>query len=195
MKLIVGLGNPGRAYRGTRHNVGFMVIEQLARKHQIGLSRRRLQARCGEGKIGIERAVLIKPQTYMNQSGLSVRGFLDAYGCSQEDLIVIHDDIDMELGRIRIRERGGHGGHRGVQSIIQAARGSDFIRLRIGIGRSRGAGDVRAHVLSRFEREERACVEEILSRAVEGVETIVCDGVERAMNRFNVAVTCEKKNM
>ena len=112
MNLIVGLGNPGRAYRGTRHNVGFMVIDRLARKHQIGLSRRRFQARCGEGKSGSERVILIRPRTYMNLSGLSVRGFLDAYGVPPEDLVVIHDDIDMELGRIRIRERGGHGQRR-----------------------------------------------------------------------------------
>lgn len=194
MRFIVGLGNPGLAYRVTRHNVGFMVVDRLARKHGISLSRRRFGARSGEGKIRGQEAVLVKPQTYMNRSGLPVRDLLGAYGSSLEDLIVIHDDLDVNFGWIRIRGKGGPGGHRGVQSIIQTMGGSDFVRLKVGIGRPRGALDVTDYVLHPFDKDERARLSGVLSRAVEGVEAILLEGVERAMSRFNVALACEKED-
>lgn len=194
MRFIVGLGNPGLAYRVTRHNVGFMVIDRLARKHGISISRRRSRARCGEGEIDSEHVVLIKPQTYMNLSGLSIKDLLYDYNCSLKDLIVIHDDLDLNFGWIRIRKRGGHGGHKGVQSIIQTMRRSDFVRLKVGIGRPGGTIDVRDYVLHPFEREEKVHLGRILSRAVEAIETILLEGVEGAMNAFNMAVTCEKRD-
>jgi len=194
VRFIVGLGNPGLAYRGTRHNVGFMVIDRLARKHGIPISRRRFRARCGEGKIGREQVVLIRPQTYMNLSGLSVKGFLDDHESSLKDLIVIHDDIDMDFGRIRIRKRGGHGGHKGVQSIIQTTGGTDFIRLKVGVGRPGGVLDVTEYVLYPFKREERVQLGRILSGALEAVEMILLEGVEGAIRCFNAAVLREKKD-
>lgn len=192
VRCIVGLGNPGLAYRGTRHNVGFMVIDRLARKHGVSISRRRYRARFGQGKIGSEQVVLVKPQTYMNLSGLSIKDLLNYYSASLKDLIVIHDDLDLNFGWIRIRKKGGHGGHKGLQSIIQTMGGVDFIRLKVGIGRPRGTIDVRDYVLRPFGGEERPHLDRIFSRAVEAIETILLEGAERAMNAFNMAVACEK---
>ena len=194
MRFIVGLGNPGLVYRVTRHNVGFMVIGRLARKHGIPISRRRFRARFGEGEIRGKRVVLIKPHTYMNLSGPPIKGFLGDYGCSLKDLIVIHDDLDLSFGTIRIRRGGGHGGHRGIQAIIRTLGGSDFVRLKVGIGRPRETLDVTDYVLHPFEKDERAHLDSILSRAVEAAETIVLEGVERAMNAFNLARACEKED-
>lgn len=193
MRFIVGLGNPGLAYRVTRHNVGFMVVDRLARKHGISLSRRRFRARFGEGEVPGERAILFKPQTYVNLSGFPVRDLLRFYEGSLDHLIVVHDDLDLNFGRIRIVKRGGHGGHKGVESILETLGGSDFIRLKIGIGRPRGSTDVKDYVLQPFDKKEKAYLGEILLRAVESVEAILLEGVERAMTVFNVAMTCEKK--
>ncbi len=194
MRFIVGLGNPGLAYRFTRHNLGFMVIDRLARKRGISLSKRRFRARYGEGEIGNERVVLFKPQTYVNLSGSSIRNLLFAYRGSPSNLIAIHDDLDLSFGRIRITKGGGHGGHKGVQSILESLGGPDFVRLKIGIGRPGEGVDSKDYVLKTFTGAEREQLSTILSRAVDGVETILLKGVERAMNRFNVAKLCEKKD-
>jgi len=193
VRFIVGLGNPGLAYRVTRHNVGFMVIDRLARKHGIPLSTRKFRARLGEGKIVSAQVVLIKPQTYMNLSGLCVQKLLSYYDDSLKNLIVIHDDLDLSMGSIRIRRKGGHGGHKGVQSIIQSLGGRDFVRIKVGIGRPRSGVDVTDYVLHPFEGEERTRLGSVLSRAVEAVEVILLEGVDRAMSAFSVAVSCEKK--
>jgi len=192
VKHIVGLGNPGLAYKGTRHSVGFMVIDGLALKYGIALSRKRFRAICGEGEMGGERVVLMKPQTFMNLSGLSVRDALADSGCSVSDLIVIHDDIDLPFGAIRIRKRGGHGGHRGVQSIIETLKGSDFVRLKIGVGRPEEGMDVKEYVLHPFEKSEQEQLGMILSTAVDALEALVGEGVEYAMNTFNMGEICEK---
>lgn len=174
--------------------MGFMVIDRLARKYGIPFSRRRFRARYGEGRIRGKRVVLIKPLTYMNLSGLPVKDLLAAYDASLKDLIVIQDDLDVTFGWLRIRRRGGHGGHKGVQSIIQTVGGSDFVRLKVGVGRPRGTPDVTAYVLHSFERAEIAGLDSILSRAVEAVEMIVLEGVEKAMNSFNMAMAREKED-
>ncbi len=194
MRFIVGLGNPGLAYRVTRHNLGFMVIDRLARTRRIALSRRRFRARFGEGAIGTERVVLLKPQTYVNLSGLSMRDVLVHYRGSLRDLIVIHDDLDLDFGRIRIKKSGGHGGHKGVQSILDTMGGRDFIRLRVGIGRPRASVDVTDYVLQPFDQKEKADLGHVLSRSVKAVEMILLEGVEKAMNVFNTAALCEKKD-
>ncbi len=164
----------------------------MARKHGILLSRKRFRARFGVGEIGNDPVILIKPQTYVNLSGLSVKGFLFSSNGSLKDLIVIHDDLDLDLGRIRIRERGGHGGHKGLQSVIQAMGGTDFVRLKVGIGRPRVTTDVKDYVLRPFDREERAHLNGILLRAVAAVETILLEGVEKAMNTFHGGVAFER---
>ena len=194
MKHIVGLGNPGRAYEGTRHNMGFMVIDRLAVKCGIALSRRRFRAICGAGEVGGATAILMKPQTFMNLSGLSVREALEDSGCSRRDLIVIHDDIDLPFGSIRIRQRGGHGGHRGVQSVIESMEGSAFVRIKLGVGRPGEGTDVESYVLHPFRRHEREQLGAILSTAGDAVEAVVREGVGRAMNTFNVVEICEKKD-
>ncbi len=194
VRFIVGLGNPGLAYRVTRHNLGFMVIDRLARKHGISLSTRKFKARFGKGKIVGEQVVLVKPQTYMNLSGLCVQSLLSYHEDSLKNLIVIHDDLDLSMGLIRIRRGGGHGGHKGVQSIIQALGGGDFVRVKVGIGRPKSCVDVTDYVLHPFEGEERMGLGGILSGAVEAVEAILREGVERAMSAINAAVFCEKRD-
>jgi PTH1 family peptidyl-tRNA hydrolase len=167
-----------------------MVIDHVARKHGILFSKRRFRARYGEGTICSEQVVLIKPFTYMNRSGLPIKLFLDAYDSSPRELILVHDDLDLDFGSIRIKKRGGHGGHKGVQSVIESMGSSDFVRLKVGIGHPRGALDVTDHVLHHFEKEERAQLAKILSRAVEAMEAILTEGVDRAMNAFNTSVAC-----
>lgn len=169
-----------------------MVVDRLARKRKISISKRRFKARYGEGDIGGERVILLKPQTYVNLSGLSIKSLLSHYSGSLKHIIVIHDDLDLSFGRIRITQSGGHGGHKGVQSIMESLGGADFVRLKIGIGRPREAMDVRDYVLEPFENVERIYLNGILSRTVEAVETVLMEGVEKAMNVFNAARLCEK---
>ncbi|MBW2058272.1 MAG: aminoacyl-tRNA hydrolase [Deltaproteobacteria bacterium] len=193
MRFIVGLGNPGLAYRVTRHNVGFMVVDQVARKHLISLSRRRFGARYGEGSILGKRVVLAKPQTYMNRSGLAVGKLQEIFGFSTEDLIVVHDDLDLDFGWIRIRTRGGHGGHKGVQSVMDILGRSDFVRLKVGIGRPETKDEVTDYVLHPFDEEQKRSLSFVLAKAGEAIEAILLHGVEGAMNLFNKAPTFEEK--
>lgn len=186
MKLIVGLGNPGREYAATRHNAGFLVIDCLA--HELGLSvgKKLLRSLTGQGQINGEKVVLAKPQTYMNLSGESVGALLRWYKLTTSDLIVIYDDLDLPPGKLRIRGGGGSGGHKGMQSVIEALGTEDFTRVRIGIGRPRAPEfDPVDYVLSGFSEEEAGEMKEVLAQAVEAVLCIVRDGVERAMNLYN----------
>ena len=186
MKLIVGLGNPGRDYRGTRHNVGFAAVDVLARRHGIHVRSRRNKALVGEGVIAREEVVLAKPQTFVNLSGQAVGGILRRYRLDCSDIIVICDDANLPLGRLRIRAKGSAGGHKGLKSIIHSLGTEDFARIRIGIGSSKG--DMVDHVLSRFRRSERGLVREAIERAGDAVEVILAAGIDEAMNRFNVSV-------
>lgn len=184
MKLVVGLGNPGARYRSTRHNVGFMVVERLARRWGIDLGGRRHGAEIGVGEVAGARAVLAKPHTFMNASGDSIVKLRRAYRVEPGDVVAIHDDLDLAVGRVRIRGGGGAGGHRGVASLI-AALGSEFPRVRVGIGRPPGGEDPVDFVLERFEPGERAAVDAAIERAADGVESLLRDGLVRAMNAFN----------
>jgi PTH1 family peptidyl-tRNA hydrolase len=165
-----------------------MVVSRLARKHGISFSHRRFRARYGQGEICGTQVFLIKPYAYMNLSGNPVNRLLAAYHCSLDDLIVVHDDLDLDFGSIRIKRKGGHGGHRGVRSIIQALDGSEFTRLKVGIGRPSEESEPSDFVLDPFEQGEREHLDEILSRAVAAVETLLVEGVEEAMNAFNTEV-------
>jgi PTH1 family peptidyl-tRNA hydrolase len=182
VKLIVGLGNPGRNYAHTRHNVGFDVVDILARRYHTKVLGRQCRALVGCAKIGDENVLLVKPQTFMNDSGLAVGQIAGKHGIEPKDVTVIYDDIDLPLGRIRLRTKGSSGGHKGMKSIITHLQSEDFPRLRIGIGRQ---GDVVDHVLSRFNRQERAIIEVALERAADAVEALLKDGVQSAMNQFN----------
>ncbi|MGD9496602.1 MAG: aminoacyl-tRNA hydrolase [Armatimonadota bacterium] len=182
---IIGLGNPGPAYEQTRHNIGFDVIEALARAHGIRLRRPRAAALAGSGAIHGVPAMLAMPLTMMNASGVAVVRLCHLYGFGPEQLIVIVDDINLELGRLRLRRGGSEGGHRGLRSITEALGTQEYPRLRIGIGGPPGGMSARDWVLSPFSAEERAVAEETVGRARRCVEVAVTEGLEAAMNQFN----------
>ena len=183
MFLIVGLGNPGKEYEGTRHNIGFAAIDYIADKYNIELNRIKFKGVFGEGLINGKKVILLKPTTYMNLSGESIREVVNFYKISNEEIIVIYDDISLEVGRIRIREKGSAGGHNGIKSII-AHLGSDiFSRIKIGVGQPKS--DLVNHVLGKFSKEEREVLEETLKAVVDSVEVIIKTDTKEAMNRFN----------
>jgi PTH1 family peptidyl-tRNA hydrolase len=183
--LVVGLGNPGNRYRNTRHNVGFMTIESLAATWGILLAEEKFQARFGRGKIAGIAAILAEPLGYMNRSGPPVRQLADYFRITSDSLLVVHDDIDLAFGRLKLKEKGGHGGHNGVRSLMEAFGGGNFVRLRIGIGRSATDGSVTDHVLGRYRKEERKLLDPILDSAREAVAVVLTEGLAVAMNRFN----------
>jgi len=184
VKIIVGLGNPGNEYSTTRHNVGFMAIDELARHLGISSWKKRSQALVAEHR-GTEPVVLIKPQTYMNLSGVAVGELARWYKVSPEDMIVIFDDMDLPIGRLRLRTKGGSGGHRGVESLLTHLPSGNFARVRIGIDRPPTNWQVADYVLSHFTQEEQPLLNEAITRAVEAVECIVKQDMMKAMNVYN----------
>lgn len=186
LRLVVGLGNPGPRYAATRHNIGFRVLDRLAVEFAIAVSREKFTAMFGRGRIEDVEVVLAKPLAFMNRSGPSVRSLAEFFRISSQDLLVIHDDIDLDYGRLKIKEKGGHGGHNGVRSLIDAFGGGDFSRLRLGIGRSEtGEQPVADYVLDHFTRDEAAELPRIIERARDAVVTILCMGTKIGMNQFN----------
>jgi PTH1 family peptidyl-tRNA hydrolase len=183
MFLIIGLGNPGREYENTRHNIGFDAIDVIAKRYNIDVSRIKFKGVCGEGFIGNEKVILIKPTTYMNLSGESVRQVMDFYKLSKEDVLVIYDDISLEVGRLRIREKGSAGGHNGIKSIISHMGTDVFSRIKIGVGQP--DGNLVNHVLGNFSKEDRKCLDEVLSAVVSATEVIISEETKKAMNEFN----------
>ena len=183
MFLIVGLGNPGKEYENTRHNIGFDAIDSIANKYNIEVSKLKFKGVYGDGFIGGEKVILLKPTTYMNLSGESVREVLDFYKLTEEDILVIYDDISLEVGRLRIREKGSAGGHNGIKSII-AHLGTDiFSRIKIGVGQPKG--NLVNHVLGKFPSEDRICLNEVLDVVVSASAVVIKDGTKEAMNKFN----------
>ena len=187
MKLVVGLGNPGKRYEHTRHNLGFMIVDQIARQNRVTIKKKLCDALVGEWSNDGETVILVKPQTYMNRSEESVKALLDHFQSAPEDLIVVHDDLDLVFGRIRIRPTGGAGGHRGVLSIIESLAGDRFYRVRVGIGRPPDGVNAVDFVLEPFTPDEIDQLEEVVSRAAEAVVSLVRDGGQRAMEQFNRA--------
>jgi PTH1 family peptidyl-tRNA hydrolase len=185
MKLIVGLGNPDRRYRRTRHNVGWDVIDRMARRWGVTVDQDDGWARVGTAKVGRHRLLLAKPQTYVNRSGVAVADLLRRHRVKVEDLLVIVDDLDLPLGRLRLRAGGSHGGHNGVRSIIEGLGRDDFPRLRVGIGRPPAGTDPAEFVLTPFREDEHDAMEAALDRATDAVETALREGLPAAMNRFN----------
>jgi peptidyl-tRNA hydrolase, PTH1 family len=181
--LIVGLGNPGSRYARTRHNIGFQVLDEFARRLRLEWKDRTEYKMCS-GSIGDERIVLLEPLTFMNRSGNAVRKVSDKFAVGPENTIVVHDDLDLETGRLKIRKNGSSGGHKGVDSIIQHLGSKNFIRVKIGIGRDQFI-PTEEYVLKKFRPDESALIGEAVQSAVESIETIITDGVEKAMNRFN----------
>jgi PTH1 family peptidyl-tRNA hydrolase len=185
MKLIVGLGNPGRQYHRTRHNIGFRVVDELAHREGIAFSSSKFQGEWGQGAVGREKVALLKPQTYMNLSGDSVAPAARFFKVGPEDLIVVHDDIDLPFGRLQLKIGGGTGGHNGLNSIVEQLGSEDFIRVRIGIGKPEAKEAVIGHVLSSFDREEAKALDDIAARAVDAIRAIISGGLAMAMNEFN----------
>ena len=184
MKLIVGLGNPGAEYEGTRHNLGAEVVEPLAARAGCTLARKwRLKAWAGRAVVGGATVTLARPRTYMNVSGAAVASLVRWFDCEADDLIVVSDDIALELGRVRVRPGGGAGGHKGLESIIACLGTEGFARVRVGIGAP--PGDQVRHVLGRFSGPERAAADSARQRAADAVEEMLRSGVHGAMNRFN----------
>jgi PTH1 family peptidyl-tRNA hydrolase len=186
LRLVVGLGNPGATYAATRHNIGFRVLDRLAAEFGIAVTREKFTAVFGRGRIEGVDVVLAKPLAFMNRSGPPVRSLTEFFRISSQDLLVVHDDIDLDYGRLKIKEKGGHGGHNGIRSLIDAFGGGDFVRLRVGIGRSEtGKQPVADYVLDQFTREEAAELPRIIERARDAVVTILCKGTRIGMNLFN----------
>jgi PTH1 family peptidyl-tRNA hydrolase len=185
MYIIAGLGNPGRKYANTKHNVGFDVIDLLAAKHGIRMGRARFKGSVGTGKISGRDVLLLKPSTYMNLSGMSVLDAVEYYRIHHQNLLVIYDDADLDIGRIRLRKSGSAGTHNGMKSIIYQLQTEDFPRLRLGIGPPPEGRDLACYVLERFSREQRAIMDETIKRAVLAVETFLDQGPDAAMGKFN----------
>jgi peptidyl-tRNA hydrolase, PTH1 family len=190
MKLIIGLGNPGKEYFANRHNIGFLSLNHLARLYKIAFDKKLSKARLGMGVIADQQVVLAKPQTYMNASGESVSLLMQRYGAGLEDLIILHDDLDLPLGKIRIRKGNSAGGHKGAQSIISTLGSQDFIRIRIGIGRPTAPpgckeAEVIDYVLGDFSKDEDKVVEDIIHCTSEAVVCLLMQGLTAAMNEYN----------
>ena len=186
MYIIVGLGNPGKQYEGTRHNVGYDVIDALAEKYNISVIERKHKALIGKGVVAGQKVILAKPLTFMNLSGESVRELLDYYKIDEEEeLIVVYDDISLVPGGLRIRGKGSAGGHNGIKSILQHLGHNVFKRVKVGVGEKPKGWDLADHVLSRFTAEERKAVDEAVKAALEAVEILVTDSIDEAMNKCN----------
>lgn len=185
LRLIVGLGNPGASYENTRHNAGFMAVDKIARDFGIPLDRRKFDCVYGRGFIEDVEVLLAKPMAFMNRSGPPIQKLAHFFRIKHKDMMVIHDDIDLVFGRLKIKEKGGHGGHNGIRSLMDAFGGGDFVRLRIGIGRSESGDSVTDHVLSRFPRENAEILSRIISGVRDAVVTVLCKGTKAGMNLFN----------
>ena len=185
MWLVVGLGNPGAQYAATRHNLGFMVVDELVRRGKAGAPRAKFGAELAEGELGGERVLFCKPMEFMNVSGHAVSRAAQFWKVLPPSTVVVHDEIDLPFGRFKLGVGGGHGGHNGVRSLIADWGTADFHRVRIGIGRPPPGHDVAGYLLSDFSREERAELPFLVNEGADAVETIVKNGLQTAMNRFN----------
>ena len=193
MFIIVGLGNPTNEYNGTRHNVGFDVIDAIADKYNISVTERKNRAFCGKGMIAGQKVILAKPQTYMNLSGESVRGLVDFYKIDEEtELLIIFDDVSLDVGQLRIRKKGTAGGHNGIKSIIQHLGTDVFQRIKVGVGEKPKDYDLADYVLGHFSKEEKEIMSEGYQKAIEAVELILQDEIDAAMNQFNKKVVVKE---
>jgi PTH1 family peptidyl-tRNA hydrolase len=185
LKLLVGLGNPGPEYAATRHNIGFLVAQKFADKWGLSLKRRAHQGVLGSGRVEGEEVMVLLPQTYMNRSGISVVSACKSKGVDVGDLIVIHDEIDLPFGSVRIKVGGGHGGHNGLRSIIDLLGAREFLRLRVGVGRPPGQMDFAKYVLGPFSSTERSQLDNVLDNSVKALEVLMQKGAQHAMNEYN----------
>lgn len=187
MKLIVGLGNPGKKYEQTRHNIGFWALSELSRRLNIPINKEKFHGAIGEGIVGSEKVVLLMPMTYMNLSGESVRPAMDWYKADLEDLLVIYDDMDLPLGKIRLRVKGSSGGHNGMKSIIQHLGTDEFKRMKLGVDRPPAGISVPHYVLAPFLPEEQGEAQHVAQTAAEAAEAWLSEDFLQVMNRFNIS--------
>jgi PTH1 family peptidyl-tRNA hydrolase len=194
MKLIVGLGNPGREYRETRHNVGFLVAEEVARRHSLNWAMAPSQVPDAfvAKRYGADPLLLAKPLTYMNRSGDAVAALARYYDIVNEDLLIVYDEVALPFGRLRARARGSAGGHNGIKSIIERLGTNEFPRLRLGMGRGDARRDLADHVLSKFEPEERTGLESFIARAADAAEMFAVEGIAKVMNVYNADATASE---
>lgn len=185
LRLVVGLGNPGDAYLKTRHNAGFMVVDEVAEAFSIPLVKRKFDTIFGRGSVDGVEVILIKPMAFMNLSGPPVLKIANYFKILCEDMLAIHDDIDLAFGRLKINEKGGDGGHNGVRSLMEAFGGGDFVRLRVGVGRPEARISAADYVLNGFSAKEIEVLDQITTKARDAVVTILCKGTKEGMNRFN----------
>ena len=185
MRVIFGLGNPGPEYRESRHNLGFWVVDSLSRKYKIELNSYSHQALIGKGSIGKEVVILAKPLTFVNAAGESLYQIKQSYRLNCEDIILVSDDVDLDLGTLRITSKGGDGGHKGLRSVIRRLGTNLIPRLRIGIGRPNAQVDLKEYVLSEFNAGEKKVIEAAIDRASEAIETIISQGIDKAMSKYN----------
>ncbi len=183
--LITGLGNPGTEYAGTRHNIGFMVINRLSRRWDIPVDKKKFNSRTGSGYFDGQKVMLQKPATFMNRSGLAVREAMDFYKLTNEELLVIYDDLDLPTGKLRIRTKGSAGGHKGLIDVINHLGTNEITRIRIGIDTPGPRGNTVDYVLSKFSKEEQGIIEESIEKAADAVEMIIKNNPQKAMDLFN----------
>ena len=194
MYIIVGLGNPDKKYMNTRHNIGFDVIDAIAEKNDIVVGEKKHKAVIGKGIVAGQKAVLVKPLTYMNLSGESVRSVIDFYKVDEKsELIVISDDVSLDMGQIRIRKRGSDGGHNGLKNIIMHLGHDEFIRVRMGVGEKPPRMDLKDYVLSRFSKGEKELMEQAFQEAALAAVMMITEGADRAMNHFNTKKKVEEE--
>ena len=185
MYLIVGLGNPGKKYSGTRHNVGYMVIDRLSRRWGVDVDKQKFDGLVGSARLGGEQVTLLKPETFMNRSGFSVRAAMDFYKLEPKDLVIVYDDMALPVGQLRLRQQGSAGGHNGLADILSHAGTEQVGRIRVGIGSPPPMIGAVDHVLGQFRSDERTNIETAIDQAADAVEVILNDGWSRAMERFN----------
>lgn len=192
MFVVIGLGNPGKDYTNTRHNAGFDTIDILAKRNNININKIKFKAVYGEGKIGNEKVMLVKPQTFMNNSGICVREIIQFYKVPLENIVIVVDDIDIDFATIRIKMKGSAGSHNGLKSIIYHLQSDQFPRVKIGVGKKYEKQDLADFVLSRFSKEERPEIEATLLKAAEAVESIILEDIINAMNKFNIKTKAQE---
>lgn len=185
MYVVVGLGNPGKQYEKTRHNIGFDVIDKLANDNNISVTKIKHKALIGEGRIGNEKVMLVKPQTYMNLSGETLIDIYNFYKVDLQNIIVVYDDIELEVGKLRIRKKGSGGTHNGMKSIIKCLGSNEFLRVRVGVSKPEKNQDLADFVLSKFKKEEIENVDLAIEKASFSVECIIKESVDNAMNKYN----------
>lgn len=191
MYLIIGLGNPGPEYHHTRHNAGFDLLDLIADKYDIDINKNKFKSMVGEGFINREKVILIKPMTYMNLSGQALVEALNFYKVSQDEFIIVYDDISLEPGEIRIRKKGSAGGHNGIKNIIALTGTDNFNRIKIGVGKARGS--LVSHVLGKFSKDEEEVYIMGLKKALSSIEVILTEGIEASMNKFNAKTKAKKE--